>query len=723
MLAHMWASLLPARRAPTRPATAVLVAAIAIALLPAPAVAQEERPEVSIELKSQPTHHGAKDRLDLTLRVHNRSAQPLEGFQIQPTLYSAVTSRTELHESHDGVSGGAISLYTRAFDETLESGESMLVTLDGKVSRLGGLVGEGVYPLTISLYDHSLTELLDAFTTELVYYPAPIEDPLNLVLLLALTDVPARDPDGTYSNELAGNWPLEEALEPESGWLNAILDATAAGVDRGLAVSISPAPRLVEELVDVKNGYRRRTGDEVEEISRDAPVPQSAAEALATLRDLLREERVTPVGAPYVAPDLPTVLRVLELEHLTRQLSTGEAVLDEALPRIEFDPRWFFSPGSRWDEQTLEAVWEVRNDLRTFFSADSFEAPIDDAVPGCPETSPDGSFTCPVRVSSPVGTTFGYVRDPDVQSRFAELAIPGSDPLDVQRLFAETALIHLEFPSDATRLIHTTVPSGWHPRPALARRVILGLARAPWLTSRTLDRGLRVSADPNEKQLGAEAAALFEQPPTTYFETLEDVEDDLDTFGEVQPPEELVQSLRRNLLVAESRFWWADEEDDGLDYATETAETIDTELDKITIDGLDTTLTSRRSPLELFVNNNADYPVTVDVAFISERPGQIRIDPPDNEELDDLVVEPGGRQSITVEAIAESSGIFRINALVSTPGTGAELDVEAITIRSTNFNVVALGITIGALVFLILFYAVRLVRRRASPSASEGDSV
>ncbi|MDQ3984992.1 MAG: DUF6049 family protein [Actinomycetota bacterium] len=719
----MRASLLRLIRSAARPAVAALIAAATAASLPSTAGAQADPPEVDLRLLSQPTHHGVDDRLDLRLQIHNRSSEPLNGFQIQPALYSAVGSRTELHESHDGVSGGAISLYTRAFDLTLEPGETTVVTLGGKASqRFGGLVEEGVYPLTISLYDQSLAQLLDSFTTELVYYPTPVEDPLNLVLLVPFTDVPARSPTGVYSDELAGTWPLEEALDPEKGWLRAILDATVGGAERGLAVSVSPSPRLVEEMVDVANGYRRLDDGEVEDVSRNDPIPQSAAAALATLRAVLREERVTPVVAPYVAPDLPTVLRVLELEHLTRQLSTGEAVLTGALPRVQFDPRWFFSPGSRWDEQTLEAVWALRNNLRTFFSADSFESPIDDAVPGCPETSPEGSFTCPVRVPSPAGTTLGFVRDPDIQSRFSELAVPGGDPLDVQRLFAETALIHLEFPGDPTRIIHATIPSGWHPGPVLARRVLVGLTRAPWLKSRTLDGALRVVADPNEKQLAPEAPILFEEPPDTYFETLEDVESELDTFGEIQPPEELVQSLRRNLLVAQSRYWWADEEDDGIDYATETADVVNAELEKITIDGLDTTLTSRRSPLELFVNNSADYPVTVDVDFVSERPGQIRIDPTDNEQLDDVVVEAGGRQSITVEAIAESSGIFRVNALVSTPGTGAEIDVEAITIRSTNFNVVALGITFGALAFLILFYAVRLIKRRASPSATEGDS-
>jgi len=43
-------------------------------------------------------------------------------------------------------------------------------------------------------------------------------------------------------------------------------------------------------------------------------------------------------------------------------------------------------------------------------------------------------------------------------------------------------------------------------------------------------------------------------------------------------------------------------------------------------------------------------------------------------------------------------------------------------VSSTQFNKVALGITFGALAFLVLFYAVRAARRRAARSGDASGS-
>ena len=55
-------------------------------------------------------------------------------------------------------------------------------------------------------------------------------------------------------------------------------------------------------------------------------------------------------------------------------------------------------------------------------------------------------------------------------------------------------------------------------------------------------------------------------------------------------------------------------------------------------------------------------------------------------------------------------GIFTVNVSVTTPN-GFPIADKRIEIRSTEFNEVALGITLGALAFLILFYVTRVVRR------------
>jgi hypothetical protein len=78
-----------------------------------------------------------------------------------------------------------------------------------------------------------------------------------------------------------------------------------------------------------------------------------------------------------------------------------------------------------------------------------------------------------------------------------------------------------------------------------------------------------------------------------------------------------------------------------------------------------------------------------------------------------------GQERVTFEVVARSSGAFPLDVLLTTPDGYEFGDVKRITIRSTAFNRVALGITFGALAFLVLFYVVRMLRRRrakASPA-------
>jgi hypothetical protein len=64
-----------------------------------------------------------------------------------------------------------------------------------------------------------------------------------------------------------------------------------------------------------------------------------------------------------------------------------------------------------------------------------------------------------------------------------------------------------------------------------------------------------------------------------------------------------------------------------------------------------------------------------------------------------------------VSAEAQASGTFPIEVRVETED-GHALTVESVQVRSTEFNVVALAITLGAVLFLILFYVTKAIRRR-----------
>jgi hypothetical protein len=63
---------------------------------------------------------------------------------------------------------------------------------------------------------------------------------------------------------------------------------------------------------------------------------------------------------------------------------------------------------------------------------------------------------------------------------------------------------------------------------------------------------------------------------------------------------------------------------------------------------------------------------------------------------------------------------LRINT--ETPDGGLTFGSVVVTIRSTEFNRIALGLTFGALAFLILFYTAKAVRRRRRATDATADA-
>jgi hypothetical protein len=160
-------------------------------------------------------------------------------------------------------------------------------------------------------------------------------------------------------------------------------------------------------------------------------------------------------------------------------------------------------------------------------------------------------------------------------------------------------------------------------------------------------------------------------------------------------------------MVGESRLWWPDLAllGHGEAFTSSTSIEVENVFDSIEIEGIDEIrLTSRRGELPIEIRNRNDFPVTVDVRFSS---AGLDLDRP---AVDDQRIQPDTSLQLIEDLTVESSGIYTVNVSVTTPN-GFPIADKRIEIRSTEFNEVALGITLGALAFLILFYVTRVVRR------------
>jgi hypothetical protein len=687
--------------------SALIALALAGPLEPPAAHAQEtETGDVTIELVDQPVSYDTDSNLNIKIRVSNQSSETLDGFALNLGRESRLTSRSDLQSSFESPPGLAIEALTRVVGQAIAPDESLVVTLDDPVAEV--LAGDegGIYPASINLLEEGGSTPLDSLTTHLMYYPDGAESQLNFVVAVPLNDVPSRGPDGGFVVDSAEDRPTIEEAVGARGWLNRTVNQLNRRGGR-LRVGLAPTPRLVEEIADMSDGYRR--GDE--QVSEESPEAQAASEVLEQIRQVLNTDGVQPLLVPYANPDLPSMAANGAAGHVATQITLAETLLSDVLD-VDVDRSWLFPPGERTNADSLELMKLTSNvGEKTFFSESSLIEEANPLLAGCPIEGLTAA--CPVSVSTQAGETMGYRSDPGLQNRLSALVRDDDDRLNLQRFFAETAMIREEQPSRTDRIVQVTLPSLWYPRPATIRTLYGGLTSAPWLKTVTPEEGLELDIDRIDRRIEDGAGEVPNELDAFGYDVIEEAESTIESFNSVGPPVAMYQRLLRNTLVAESRNWWESEElaTQGLSYARASAQEARSEMDKVSIEVSERiTLTSRAEDIPVRVLNNAGYPVKV--RFQLESP-QFRFE---DEQIQTFET---GRTPLTIPVRAESSGFFRVTMALITPD-GSEVIAESEpTVRSTEFNNVALTITIGALFFLIAFYLLRWYRRRNAPPARE----
>lgn len=684
--------------------------------------AQEAEISARLALVAIPVAHAPDDDLGVRLRITNTGDRPIDGFRLTVGAGGIIRSRSELEASFQG----AESFFAFSIDhqEKIPPGGRTTIRIDAPVADLTGFSTEsGIHPLSLSLFSSENTLApLDSIRTQLMVYPQRPQEPLNLVPVLPLNEIPARAPDGTYpADDTGGNW-LEAAVS-EQGWLRGLVAAveeTTAGAgagdrdggDRGdrpadpLRLGLAPTPRLLDELAGMSDGFVRVAEGEPEEFDEDSPEAEAAADLLAQMGEIAGREGVQPVLVPYSYPDLPTLEDELSPGDVGVQLTEGITMWEEALDE-SVGRSWVLPPAGRLDSASLQALQTAGVEGGAFFTADSLEASDDPAGVGCPIAIL--SFVCPIRIATGVGPPLdGYATDSSLQARLSEMVEGGGGRLEIQRVLAETAMVHAEQPGTPGRIIPLIVPTGWHPRPAAASAFFTGLRDAPWLRTVRPDEGLERADSPKLREVVDDAVTLPEQPASDYFQDIartQDVVESFSTFIGERGPRALLQRLRRNTLVAQGRtLWEAGAVSAAAAYALESHEEASSEMNKISL-GVpsQTTFTSRSGSLDISVFNEADYPVEAKVLL---RALDMEFQPSSFDE-----VFPPGTRRLTIEAEAQTSGTFPIEVRIETPD-GYQIASDAVQVQSTEFNIVALAITFGAVVFLILFYTVKVMRRR-----------
>jgi hypothetical protein len=182
----------------------------------------------------------------------------------------------------------------------------------------------------------------------------------------------------------------------------------------------------------------------------------------------------------------------------------------------------------------------------------------------------------------------------------------------------------------------------------------------------------------------------------------------IDQYADLGPPPERLSGVETNLLIAESADWWTGRSaiERGTRYAQAVGRIVRGEFAKIRApESQHVTLTAHEGVIPIQVRSETDYPIDLVIRLDSDKLGF-----PDGMRLKRRLMPRA--QNVEVRAIARTTGTFPVRVVLETPGRGVILGSSQLVVRSTAYNIVGLGITGSAGVFLVTWWLVGVIRRR-----------
>ncbi|HUQ62811.1 MAG TPA: DUF6049 family protein [Acidimicrobiales bacterium] len=646
------------------------VAALAGTATPAPAVAQA--PSDKVVLVSQSPWVSAGGELSLVLRV-DRGEGPQRNLEIAVTVYEPVATRSEFALTvHDRVTQPSITTQATSLS-SLAPDASGQVTVSVKVedpslprdsSRLSLGREDGVYPVRVELRERGAGRVLDKFTTHLVYLPTThTGTKLGMALVL-----PIHSPTGSSAKGLR---PLEGIDDLAS--LVQTLDAV-----RGAPIALAPTAETLAGLA--------------------SSADERSAAVLAGLRRVATE--LTVLNTSFVPVNLPS-LRAAGLDSdAETQITRGPATVSEVLHVKPDNRMWLADEGL--DQASLNELASRGVDRVV-------------ATDATLSTVPDQKLTItqPFRLGSKTGTTA------EALSADAGLAAHLGDPvtpvLQANHLLADLAVLYLDKPGGDRRGTVALAPRTWQPSRQFVDTLMAGLNQSPILESVSLDQ-LFTSVPPATTGNGAPLLRTLASTPSP---GLAEVAPDLrlarrrlDALGSILGSAAPMRAqLENRLLATESSELRSARQRQPLVDSVQKA--IDSQLAQIEMPrGRSITLTARTGEIPVTFQNRTGSPARVVVKVQSDKLAF----PRGTTQTIDLV-----RRNTTQRFAVESrtSGAFPMRITLESPDGNLVIGRTRLTVRSTAASGVSLLVSLGAAMFLAIWWGRHALRERRTPETEE----
>jgi hypothetical protein len=668
-----------------RHAAAVLGAVAIVAAMAGPARGQEG-PPVQLFLVEQTTFASPDSPFEIRVAARNETEAALGNLSLTVAVHSTVSSRSEYAQA---LEAGALSaLVARTEPVRGRIGPGATRRLPEMTLRLPDLTAIGVnalYPVTVEL--RSGVVLVASLRTMLVFIE---EEPLTplLVSTSLVLDAPVRvRADGTLVDDA-----LVSQILP-GGRLDSIVSGLEA-VPR-VAVTLVVSPVLLEQLQSMRDGYRVADAEGVQEVPPDGPGARAAGGLVDRIRELARQPSVEIVALPYASPSVPALVHAGLDDDLNRQIDRGHvataALLGKDPTRAVFHP-----PGSAVTSSSFAP-------LATALEIPEGDTPallLDGDVARPPPPNP---LTPPVTVEVVEDGTplLAVASDPGVEDRAASL--PDDPILRAQWTLGELSAIYFEQPgtSRGTALI---IGEQDDPEAAFISTLLRGIGGKPgvsWLRGVSASRLVESDLAVGRRRL---VETVRPSPLAGSFSTeMERSRDDVAALASMAEQPQLVAQLDRLLLLSESRYLGGDE-DLRFEYLDAARATVDAEFDKVRLPPPSSiTLTAQTGRIPVTLRSDTGYPVQLRLSLRAS--GLDLIGGPTR---DITLARP--IQTFVFPARSQRTGRFPATLTLDTPD-GRTIGSTEIVVRSTAYNRVALVITIGAALFLALWWGRRFLSR------------
>lgn len=669
----------------------LLLASSTLVLLPIPlALAQEPSP-LTLRLTFQ-TPWNAPDRtlLDLRFTAENAGTQSIDDLSLGLAVFGHVITRTQYEQSlvADPSPAIVVDAETLPREGEIAPGETRTfeVALDLTFPGIDA-TQSGIYPLKLDLRSHGVS--LVALRTPVIFLVRPPEVPLRFAWTFVLSEPVSFGPDGVFTSTT-----LETSLAP-GGRLTGELRSLSSLVrgPEAVPVDVAVSPVLLTQLARMRAGYTVIEDGEPRVVEQGKGASALAAEALSQLARIAAAPGVELSAMPFSGPQLPSLVAGGLSRDFDVQLERGALVVESFL-EVAPAPSVLRPPRAALDDQTLAGL-AARDVSVLLLDAGSVVATPDPLGFSLPPAAAVGTQEHPA---------LAVVPDQSVASLLTQPFLTEDPVLGAQAALGELAIIWQERPSDL-RGIAMSFPESLHLPGGFYAAFARAAATAPWLhPSRATELVAAFPPAGGPSPLTAPSPARFSD---SYIDELKQARRRIDIYRSMLVEESTdPERLDTYLLLAESSDFLVNPTA-GLAFIRAVRDEVGAVFDAVRPDtGQVVTLTARTgSRIPVHVTNEGDLALRVTVQLVSQH---LQSSPSDT-----VVLQPSSTQTLFFDVDLTTSGRFPVQVQVESP-SGRPIGASTLIVRSTRYNTVALIITIGAALVLLLAWARRFLPRRTS---------